>query len=286
MKGQYQGVQSRLLKENRKALYMPRACHSLNVTLCDMAKSCKQAITFFGIIQRIYVLFSRSTKRWKILLDNLPKGTKLTLKPLSNTRWESRIKSVQPIRYQTIHARSPSKELEETSTDDPAAVSDAQSLVNALENFETLVGMVIWHDVLFYVNMVSQKLQEKMVCIDATIKHIQGVISYFQKYRDEGFQASIEIAKAIASDMEIEPEFPTKRQRKRWRHYDETNDQDEEIQLSAMESFRVTYFLVIVDNAILSLTTRFDQLKKFEKLFGFLFNSKNLKSLDDTNLRE
>ena len=75
-------------------------------------------------------------------------------------------------------------------------------------------------------------------------------------------------------------------QRKRKRHYDETNDQDEEIQLSVMESFRVTYFLVIVDNAILSLTTRFDQLKKFEKLFGFLFNSKYLKSLDDTNLRE
>uniref|UniRef100_A0A8I6XH39 Uncharacterized protein n=1 Tax=Hordeum vulgare subsp. vulgare TaxID=112509 RepID=A0A8I6XH39_HORVV len=118
--------------------------------------------------------------------------------------------------------------------------------------------MVIWHDVLFSVNMVSQKLQEKMVCIDATIKQIQGVISYFQKYRDEGFQASIEIAKAIACDMDIEPEFPTKRQRKRKRHYDETNDQDEEIQLSVMESFRVTYFLVIVDNAILSLTTRFD----------------------------
>ncbi|VAI28453.1 unnamed protein product [Triticum turgidum subsp. durum] len=265
MKGQYQGVQSRFLKENPKTLYMPCACHSLNLTLCDMAKSCKQAITFFGIIQRIYVLFSRSTKRWKILLDSLPKGTKLTLKPLSSTRWESRIKSVQPIRYQAIHVISALKELEETSTDDPAAVSDAQSLVSALENFETLVGMVIWHDVLFSVNMVSQKLQEKMVCIDATIKHIDGVILYFKKYRDEGFQASIEIAKAIASDMDIEPEFPSKRQRKRKRHHDEINDQEEEIQLSAMESFRVNYFLVIVNNAILSLTSRFDQLKKFEK---------------------
>ena len=111
--------------------------------------------------------------------------------------------------------------------------------------------------------MVSQKLQEKMVCIDATIKHIDGVILYFKKYRDEGFQASIEIAKAIASDMDIEPEFPSKRRRKRKRHHDEINDQDEEIQLSSMESFRVNYFLVIVNNAILSLTSRFDQLKKF-----------------------
>ncbi|XBI50796.1 hypothetical protein VPH35_114152 [Triticum aestivum] len=146
--------------------------------------------------------------------------------------------------------------------------------------------MVIWHDVLFSVNMVSQKLQEKMVCIDATIKHIDGVILYFKKYRDEGFQASIEIAKAVASDMDIEPEFPSKRQRKRKRHHDEINDQEEEIQLSAMESFRVNYFLVIVDNAVLSLTSRFDQLKKFERVFGFLFNSKNLKSLDDCKLQE
>ena len=72
MKGKHQGVQKRLLEINPKALYMPCACHSLNLTLCDMAKSCKQAISFFGVIQRIYALFSRSTKRWKILLDNVP----------------------------------------------------------------------------------------------------------------------------------------------------------------------------------------------------------------------
>jgi hypothetical protein len=83
MKGKNQGVQNRLLLVNPKALYMPCAYHSLNLTLCDMAKSCEQAISFFGIIQRIYALFARSTKRWNIFLDNVPN---LTLKPLSNTR--------------------------------------------------------------------------------------------------------------------------------------------------------------------------------------------------------
>jgi hypothetical protein len=34
------------------------------------------------------------------------------------------------------------------------------------------------------------------------------------------------------------------------------------------------------------LTSRFDQLKEFEGIFGFLFNSENLKSLDDTDLRK
>jgi hypothetical protein len=46
----------------------------------------------------------------------------------------------------------------------------------------------------------------------------------------------------------------------------------------------VNYFLVVVDAAIASLKSQFDQLKAFEKMFGFLANSKNMKSLDDTNL--
>ena len=65
--------------------------------------------------------------------------------------------------------------------------------------------------------------------MDATLKQIEGVIWYFQKYRVEGFDSSIEVAKAIAGDMDIEPKFPTKRQSKRKKQFDETND--EEIQL-------------------------------------------------------
>jgi hypothetical protein len=87
MKGKHQGVQKCLLEINPRALYMPCACHSLNLTLCDMTQSCTKAISFFGVIQGIYVLFSSSTKRWKIFVDNVPK---LTVKALSTTRWESR----------------------------------------------------------------------------------------------------------------------------------------------------------------------------------------------------
>ena len=88
------------------------------------------------------------------------------------------------------------------------------------------------------------------MCLDTTLKQIEGVISYFQKFRNEGFDSSIEIAKAIASDMDIEPTFPIKRQGKRKRQFDEINDQDEELQRSSLESFKVEYFLVIVDAAI------------------------------------
>jgi len=98
MKGAHKGVQRRLLDINPRALYMPCACHNLDLTLCDMAKSCSKADAFFfGIVQWIYVLFAGSTKRWKFLLDHVDG---LTVKSLCNTRWESCIKSVAVIRYQ------------------------------------------------------------------------------------------------------------------------------------------------------------------------------------------
>jgi hypothetical protein len=121
--------------------------------------------------------------------------------------------------------------------------------------------------------------------MDVALKKIEVAVSYFKRYRNEGFTSSIDIAKAIASELDIEPKFPTKRQGKRKKHFDEENDLNEETQ-SAIESFRVNYFLVMIDVAIASLTIRFEQLKAFENVFGFLFNSKNLKSLDDTDLRK
>ena len=208
----------------------------------------------------------------------------MTVKSWSNTRWESRIKSVQAIRFQTPQIRSALIALEKASTDDPMAVSECQSLVSALENFEFIVGLVIWHDILFSINKVSKKLQSKIVSIDATLKHIEGVISYFKKYRDEGFTSSMDIAKNIASELNIEPIFPTKRQRKRKKHFDEQDDQDEEIQQSDVDSFRREYFLVMIDSAIASLTSRFEQMIAFDNVFGFLFNSENFKSLDEADL--
>ena len=64
-----------------------------------MANSYIKAKYFFGIVQCIYILFSSSTKRRKILQYNV-KG--LTLKPLSHTRWESQVECVKTIRFQAL----------------------------------------------------------------------------------------------------------------------------------------------------------------------------------------
>ncbi|XP_063950079.1 uncharacterized protein LOC108221621 [Daucus carota subsp. sativus] len=281
-KGKHQGVQKRLLEINPRALYMPCASHSLNLALSDMAHSCTRVVSFFGIVQRLYTLFSGSTKRWKILLDNVPG---LTLKSLSNTRWESRIKSVKPIRFQAPKLRLALTALYDSCGNDAKSKSEAECLFNALGSFEFLLGMTIWCEILFVINKVSKKLQSKSMCLDTTIEEVKGMLLYFEKFREEGFASSINIAKTIAIEMEVEPTLPAKRRVIRKKHFDE-NTQEDELCQSPEELFRLEYFLVVVDMAITSLQSRFEQLKIFENLFGFLFDSDKLKSLAENELRE
>ena len=132
--------------------------------------------------------------------------------------------------------------------------------------------------------MVSKNLQSKYVCIDTKLKELEGVMLFFEKYGHEGFESSINIAKSLTFDMNIEPILLTKRcVLRRKKQFDE-NYHDEEMQ-STKESFRVNYFLVVVVMTISSLKDKFEQLKIFESIFGFLFYSKKLKSLDNNYLR-
>ncbi|XP_021820020.1 uncharacterized protein LOC110761765 [Prunus avium] len=216
-----------------------------------MANSCVKAVSFFGVVQRMYTLFASSTKRWKIFQDHVHG---LTLKPLSTTRWESHINSVKAIITQTDDIREALFELSRVS-EDAKTKSEAESLAtHELENFEFLLGMSIWHNILKKIDLVSQKLQYGDMQIDVAIKHLKGLVSYFVDYREHGFTLALLSAKEIASKMEIDPVFPEKRQSRRKKQFDE-NDHKETFQ-SAEESFRVNYFLVVVDAAISSLRSR------------------------------
>jgi len=54
------------------------------------------------------------------------------------------------------------------------------------------------------------------------------------------------------------------------------NIENEVIKLP-QESFRMDYFLYIVDKTIITLQNRFEQFKIYEYIFGFLFSIKNLR---------
>lgn len=83
MKANNQGIQKRFFEINPRELYISCVSHSLNLSLGDMSHSCVKAISFFGFIQHLYLLFSRFIKNRNTFLDNV---IGLTMKYLSNIR--------------------------------------------------------------------------------------------------------------------------------------------------------------------------------------------------------
>ena len=124
--------------------------------LCGVINSCAKVTSFFGVLQHVYTLFSSSTKRWKILQDHIPN---LTLKPLSQTWWESRIESIKVLRFQTSQIRHALLKLGEINYDLEIKDETDCLVTYELQNFEFLLSMTIRYEILFVVNSISKKLQ-------------------------------------------------------------------------------------------------------------------------------
>ena len=84
----------------------------------------------------------------------------------------------------------------------------------------------------------------------------------FRNDREEGFATSLEIAKSIALEMGVEANHLAKRRIVRKRQFDEIGE-GEQIQ-SPDDIFRIEYFFIVVDIAMSSLETKFEQLQTFE----------------------
>ncbi|CAO2813926.1 unnamed protein product [Amaranthus hypochondriacus] len=152
-------------------------------------------------------------------MDNVKE---LTLKPLSSTRWESHIDSVKAIRTQLLDIREALLEVAD-SDKDSLIKSEAKSLANnELGDFEFIVAIIIWYDLLYAVNLVSKKLQSKDTFVCDAIESLKHLTSFFKNYRINGFTNAVEAAKKLAIDLEIDPTFPQKHQIKRKKQFDDT----------------------------------------------------------------
>lgn len=66
------------------------------------------------------------------------------------------------------------------SSDDPKTRREANCLViYEIENFESLLGMSIWYNILFAINSISKYLEFKEMQIDIVINKLKGLTSFY-----------------------------------------------------------------------------------------------------------
>ncbi|GJQ71256.1 hypothetical protein Trydic_g10996 [Trypoxylus dichotomus] len=114
---------------------------------------------------------------------------------------------------------------------------------------------------------------------------LQGLVQFFEQFRNEGFVAAIMVAREMSELLDIEPKFQIVKQRKKQKMFDYEGE-DEHVFESAEQIFKVEYFYYVVDCILQPLSRRFQQIASYNTMFGFLDNVKELKSIEQGQLLE
>lgn len=267
------GVRSRISKLYPRAFFNPCGCHSLNLIVGDAAKSSVKSVSLFGVLQRLYILFSASTKRWAVLKTHV---TNLTVKQVCETRWECCIQCVKAIRYQF---KEICDALMAEKAEDPKISSEAKSLELFFTDYSFIFALIVWYDVLFQVNLISKMMQSKNLDIADSVNLIEGCVKFLNEYRNTGFESARTIAREIAEQLEIEPIFKVQRLRKKKTLFDYEGKDDG--QKSPDMLFKTDVFLPLIDTAISAIDDRFETLQYYTNMWSFLHSIKILPTRED-----
>ena len=94
MAGVQNGIKHLSWNINRKAKFV--LCSNHNLNLCGVHASAvnASAITFFGVIEKLYTFFSSSNHKWKVLSLHL----KAMMKRLLTIHWSARYEAIRPVK--------------------------------------------------------------------------------------------------------------------------------------------------------------------------------------------
>ena len=277
MKGHKSGVQARILDMNPLAFFTPcEKGHNWNLLLGDAAASCTSAKLFFGILQRLYTLFSASPVRWAALKEKV----NLTLKPLSETRWECRIESVKAVRYQLEDVADCLEALSDIG--DPALYSECRSLRREILSYEFIISLIVWYDILFKINIISKLWQKVNMDLSTAMKHFEGFLTWISEYRKSGWVSVLVDANSLAEEIGVNKEFKQTRIRKKKCLFD--YEGQDEIASFPEDLMRTQYFYVVIDCIQTSLSSRFMELQRYQFNFGFLCNIAVLRNKPDQEI--
>lgn len=266
MSGKYRGVQARILNVNPLAVFSPCACHSLNLCGVHAAECCPESITFFGVLQKLWNIFSGSPSRWEIIKKNIG----VSLHSMSTTRWSARIECVKPFAH---NHRGLLESIDEILTSNLTAEvrADLMGIKKYMAAYESVIMGNLWFKILTAVNNVSVVLQARNSTIDVEVKNLMALVEKLKSTLNS-WDTLLDESREYAKKNDIQVVFKEKRKVRRPMRYLDDPDTENEIE-TPEEKFKVNVFQKIINSVLENINDRFCAASaintKFEILWKF-----------------
>ena len=206
MSGKYNGAQAIITQTYKDCIYSSCANHSLNLVGVDCAKSCKEAITFFGIVQKLYNVFSSSPQRWEILKKHI----KVSLHQTSTTRWSARIDCVRPIARHFRDVQNAVNELSQSTNLTTECRADISGIKSYFTKFESLLLSSIWVKVLADIHDTNLIIQCRDATLDVEKANIQRLAKSMNDLRERWSEILSEVS-IVATNVQLTTDFAVRR---------------------------------------------------------------------------
>ena len=186
MSGIHKGVAARMKECCPRAVYVHCYAHVLNLALQDTMSEIEPLRNALGTLQSLYNFLEASPKRHAVFSSVKVDGnfiTNLTLKSMSETRWSCRWEAVKAI-YEQI--RKVIRALLILSDDkDTKTYRDSTALLNAVCDFQFVLGLILLKVILSNTNALSKYLQGKSIDVINAKRNADLVIKTLTNCRNE-----------------------------------------------------------------------------------------------------
>ena len=267
MSGKVFGVQKLISQKNPKAKFVNCDNHSLNLVGVHAASEHVFAVSFFGVLDSLYNIFSSSTMRW----EKLKEAAGAAVKRSSDTRWSARRDAVHAVKAKLDDI---AKLLEDVASNTSASIdtrSDASCLLHNMYTFSFLTMLLFWDDILTSIDRVQKRLQSPKINFYEAQTDIQNLEQYITSMRDPLCKNAIVKGEEKCAEWDIDVDQQRRVRHKKKMAGEETQDEPPNVREEMDDTLKV-----ILDRLKTEMRDRFTRLSHLDEQLGFLLKTETL----------
>lgn len=254
MAGGKNGVQAKILGDERKALFVHCLAHSLNLVAQDAIKTIPVCRDTLNLVKDL-INFVRDSPKRLAMFQSLKSNDSTKLRPLCPTRWAVKYVSMSSV----LSNYSALMQFFTTLADSDASDAGAKAagFLRMMEKFDFYFTLKVLVKLFGYIDTVNTALQRKSLRLEEAYRMIDTLKASLNFCKREFSSVWENISTGKPAEVGS-PKLPRKRRvPKRF----DADDQPQKAE--SVEEIHVTQYQEIIDNILESLDSRF-QTESFE----------------------